>query len=105
MERRPADQVIDRSFDPFLADMQCSDLVPIRRMGGKVTGGLFGPETPDFGKPAAVGGAGRVARREHGEDGRKQPACRSAACRKEKDPGALAVTLDQSGFDQELEMP
>jgi hypothetical protein len=36
MDRRPSDQIGDSGLDPFLADMQRPDLVPIGRMGSEM---------------------------------------------------------------------
>ncbi len=68
VQRRPADELRNGSFDPLLADMQRAKLVPIRRMGGEIAGCLLGAGAPNFREPAAIRLARRILRGERRED-------------------------------------
>ena len=105
VERRRADEIGNCRLDPLFRDMQRAQLVPIGGMGGKIACRLFGACAPHLGEPDTVGGARFVVGGKPSENVARERRRRAARGDEEKDPGPLAMALDEAGFDQQFQMP
>ncbi len=99
-----ADHLADRGLDALFGDMERAEFVPIRRLGGEIAGGLVGALAAHFDEAGAVAGKHGVVGLEMGENGAAERGLGAAMRHQKKGPGALAVALDEAGFDQQLQM-
>ena len=84
--------------------MHGAHLVPVRRVRREIAGRLVGAGLADLGEPRAVGGEMRVGRREPATRSRAKPATGPVWRDSKEHPRALAMALDEPGFDEEFQM-